>query len=187
MVLPRKKIAWMQNFADIEAIKSKILVYPTDTVYGLGCNAENQVLVERIYAIKGREKKKPLSVIAPGKKWILEHCVVSEEIIDKYLPGKYTLILKKKDKKFLALVSAGPTLGVRIPATRIGRLVEQAKVPFVATSANPAGARPPKMLSELHEEIKQAADIVIDGGTLPGIPSTLVDCTGRKERIIERS
>lgn len=187
MVPPKKKIAWMQNFADIESIKSKILIYPTDTVYGIGCNAENIVLVERLYAIKGRDEKKPFSVIAPGKNWILDNCVVSKETIDKYLPGKYTLILKKKDKKFLEIISRGATLGVRIPANRFSRLVEQAKVPFVTTSANPSGARPPKSLAEMHGEIKDAADIVIDSGILPGIPSTLVDCTGKKEIIIERA
>lgn len=186
MVLPKKKIAWMQNFADIEALKSKIILYPTDTVYGIGCNAENELLVERIYTIKGRDKKKPFSIIAPGKAWILEHCIVSKEILDKYLPGKFTLILKKKDKKFLHLVNDGPTLGVRIPASRFGRLVEEVRVPFITTSANPAGARAPKSIAEVHDEMKEAVDIVIDGGNLPGIPSTIVDCTGQKEHIIER-
>lgn len=187
MVPPRKKLAWMKNFADIGAIKNSILIYPTDTVYGIGCNAENNLLVERIFAIKGRAREKPMSVIAPGKNWILEHCIVSRETIDKYLPGKYTLVLKKKDKNFLKNVTVGqPTLGVRIPAHRFAKLVEEARIPFVTTSANRSGERAPRMLGEIPAEIRGMADIVIDDGTLDGKPSTIVDCTGEREVLIER-
>ena len=102
MAATKKKTAWMQNFADIEAIKSKVLIYPTDTVYGIGCNAENEMLIDRIFRVKGRDRNKPMSVIAPNKEWILEHCIVSREIIDKYLPGPYTILMKKKNADFLA-------------------------------------------------------------------------------------
>lgn len=188
MVSPRKKLAWMKNFSDIEAIKSKIIIYPTDTVYGIGCNAENELLVDRIFEIKGRDRKKPLSVIAPGKEWIMKHCVVSREILDRYLPGQYTLILKKKDKNFLKEATAGtPTLGVRIPAHPFSKLVEKAGIPFVTTSANRAGEKPPKSLPEIPDEIKNAADIVINGGELPGVPSAIVDLRSSKESIVERT
>lgn len=188
MVSQPKKLAWMQNFRDLEAINSKVIVYPTDTVYGIGCNAENERLIERVFAIKGRDRKKPMSVIAPGKEWILEHCEVSREVIDKYLPGKYTLLLKKKDANFLKYATAGSTtLGVRIPAHRISKLVEMARIPFITTSANISGEKPPKRASDISAEIKNAADIVIDGGELPGIPSTIVDCRGEEAVLIERA
>ncbi len=188
MVPPRKKFAWMKNFSDIDAIKSKILVYPTDTVYGLGCNAENEILVDRIFEIKGRDRKKPLSVIAPGKEWITQHCVVSREILDKYLPGPYTLLLQKKDRNFLKEATAGaPTLGVRIPAHPFSKLVEKAGIPFVTTSANISGEKSPKNLSEIPDEIKNAADMVIDGGALSGVPSAIVDLRSGKEVIVERA
>ncbi len=184
---PKKKRAWMKNFADIESIRSRVLIYPTDTVYGIGCNAEKEVLVNRIFEIKGRGAKKPMSVIAPGKEWILKHCIVSQKIIDKYLPGKYTLLVKKKDKDFLNAATAGmPTIGVRIPAHRFSRLVEKAGVPFVTTSANPSGWGAPKALSEIPVSLKGAVDIVIDGGELDGTPSTLVDCTWKKDVVVER-
>jgi len=188
MVAPKKKTAWMQNFADIEAIKSKVLIYPTDTVYGIGCNAENEMLIDRIFSIKGRDKKKPMSVIAPDKKWILENCIVSKDILDKYLPGPYTLLLKKKDAGFLKYATAGAsTIGVRIPAHRISKLVEEAGVPFITTSANISGEKSPKTLSEIPDEIKKAVDIMVDGGALSGIPSAIVDCRNGAEVIIERA
>lgn len=188
MVPKPQKLAWMKNFADVEAIRSKIIIYPTDTVYGIGGNAENRMAVEKIFAIKGRDRKKPLSVIAPGKEWILRHCLVSPETIDKYLPGNYTLLLKKKDREFLGFATAGsPNIGVRIPAHRFSKLVEEAGVPFITTSANPSGGKAPKSLSEIPGEIRDAANIIIDGGELPGVPSTIVDCTGAEEVIVERA
>ncbi|MBU4452418.1 MAG: threonylcarbamoyl-AMP synthase [Nanoarchaeota archaeon] len=177
----------MKNFADIKAIKTKVIIYPTDTVYGIGCNAENFMLIERVFAAKGRDMKKPLSVIAPDKDWILAHCVVSREIVDKYLPGKYTILLKKKDSKFLALATSGSdTIGVRIPAHRISKLVERARIPFITTSANRSGEKAPKTLSEIPKDLKDAVDLIIDGGEILGIPSTLVDCRSGKDILIER-
>lgn len=178
----------MKNFADIEAIRAKILIYPTDTVYGIGCNAEKETLVEKIFAIKGRDKKKPMSVIAPNKEWILEHCIVSREILDKYLPGKYTLLVKKKNQKFLNLATAGSgTIGIRIPAHRVSKLVEKAKVPFITTSANISGERAAKSILEVPNEVIESADIVIDDGELSGVPSTIIDCRSGQQIIIERA
>ncbi len=142
-----QKLAWMKNFADVESLKTKVVIYPTDTVYGIGCNADNVLLLERVFAAKGRDRKKPLSVIAPDKDWIIKHCVVSRETLDKYLPGKYTLLLKKKDPKFLALATSGSgIIGVRIPSHRISKLVEEARIPFITTSANRSGEKSPKSL-----------------------------------------
>ncbi len=102
------------DFVD-EIKKGSVFVYPTDTIYGLGCDAGNSESVASIKKIKCREVGKPMSVIAPSVEWIKEHCDVADELIEKYLPGPYTLILKKKDVNFLRDVSAGDSLGVRIP------------------------------------------------------------------------
>ncbi|VVB61731.1 Threonylcarbamoyl-AMP synthase [uncultured archaeon] len=188
MVLPPKKRAWMQNFADLEAIRHKVMIYPADTAYALGCNAEEDIHVERIFALKDIiSRRKPLPVIAPGKGWILENCVVSEELLDRYLPGRYSLILQKKNPNFLNLATTGlPTIGVRIPATRIAKLVEDAGVPFIATVANKFGGPAPKILSEVPEEIRKGVDLIVENGELAGELSTLVDCTGTVETIIAR-
>ena len=188
MAKAQQKIVWMKTFADIEAVMTKVLIYPTDTVYGIGCNAEKEMLVEKIFALKGRDRKKPLSVIAPNKEWILAHCAVSREMLDKYLPGKYTLLLKKKDPKFLSVATAGSdTIGVRIPAHRFSKIVERARIPFITTSANMSGEKASKSLSEIPREVKDYADILIDDGVLSGIPSTRVDCRSGSEIILERA
>ena len=77
-----------------EILNGKIFVYPTDTIYGLGCNALDGASVNKIKKMKGRDKDKPISVIAPSIDWIRENCIVDFDL-HKYLPGPYTLILKK--------------------------------------------------------------------------------------------
>ena len=90
-------------------LNGKIFIYPTDTLYGIGCNAMNKASVEKIREIKGRDKK-PFSVIAPNIFWIKDNLIVDCDL-EKYLPGPYTVILKKKDPTFLKHVAEGDTLG----------------------------------------------------------------------------
>ncbi len=151
-----------------------IFIYPTDTVYGIGCNAENESSVSRIKLIKAREKEKPLSIIAPSKQWIKENLITEKIEIDKYLPGSYTLILWKKDKSFLAHVSSSDTLGVRIPDNDFTKLIEKAGVPFITTSVNLSGEPPASKVTEIKTDILGNVDIVLDGGQLPGTPSTII-------------
>ena len=84
--------------------QGKLFIYPTDTIYGIGCDATNKTAVAKIKKLKARDKDKPLSIIAPSKAWIKEKCIVDTDL-DKYLPGPYTLLLEKKDKNFLSHVS----------------------------------------------------------------------------------
>ncbi|MDP1695754.1 MAG: L-threonylcarbamoyladenylate synthase [archaeon] len=165
----------------IKAIKSgEVFVYPTDTVYGLGCNALNINSVSRIKLIKSREKEKPLSVIAPSKSWIKENLIIDKIDIDKYLPGPYTLVLWKKDKNFLLHVSASDTLGIRIPNNDFTKLVEKAGVPFITTSVNLSGEKPAASFFEIKTEIINSVDITLDGGTLPGTPSAIIMPDGKE-------
>ncbi len=188
MVQASLKVVPMENFSDIDVLKTGVIIYPTDTVYGIGCNAENEKLIERIFAIKERDRKKPMSVIAPGKEWILKNCIVSKEILDKYLPGKYTLLLIKKDPEFLAAATAGSnTLGVRIPAHPFSRLVRKAGISFITTSANLSGQKPAKSISEIPEKVLDAVDLIIDGGRLEGIPSAIVDCRSGEGVVVKRA
>lgn len=165
----------------IDWIKAgKLFIYPTDTIYGLGCNALNEESVSRIKLIKAREKEKPLSLIAPSKEWINENLTADKIDIDKYLPGQYTLILYKKDKNFLKHVSSSDTLGVRIPDNDFAKLVEKAGVPFITTSVNLSGEKPASSLFEVKTEILSNVDIVLDGGILPGTPSTIIMPNGEE-------
>lgn len=159
----------------VEDIKNgAIFIYPTDTIYGLGCDAGNIESVKLIRDIKYRDTNKSMSVIAPSKEWIKEHCIVDDELMDKYLPGPYTLILKKKNADFLSEVSFNDLLGVRIPDCEFTELVERAGVPFITTSVNFTGESFAVKISDIDSKILDTAEIVIGVGKLDGRPSTLI-------------
>lgn len=159
----------------IEDIKNgAIFIYPTDTIYGLGCDATNPESVKLIKKIKYKEKDKPMSVIAPSVAWIKENCIVDDALLDKYLPGPYTLILKKKDPEFLKEVSANDSLGIRIPDSEFTELVEKTGRPFITTSVNFTGEPFAIKISDIPPAILDMVDIIIGVGTLDGRPSTLV-------------
>lgn len=159
----------------VEDIKhGAVFIYPTDTIYGLGCDATNEDSVALIKELKYRDKDKPMSVIAPSKDWVKKHCEVTDEEIEKYLPGPYTLILKKKDVDFLSQVASEDTLGIRIPDCEFTELVKKAGVPFITTSVNFAGEPFAVKISDIDHDIIDKADIVIGVGELDGLPSTLV-------------
>ncbi len=161
--------------------KGSVFVYPTDTIYGLGCNAENPESVQRIRGIKWTQH--PFSVIAPSKEWIMKNMVIRHsEYLDK-LPGPYTLILEKK-APILKAASRLNTLGVRIPAHPFTLVVQEAGVPFVTTSANISGHDPIKSTAEIDEELKKRIDVVIEAGMLNNPPSTIYDLTGEEPKII---
>jgi len=159
----------------VEDIKNgAVVIHPTDTIYGIGCDATNEDSVRLIKEIKRQEKNKPMSVIAPSVSWIKKHCEVESDVIEKYLPGPYTLILKKKDKNFLKVASPNDLLGVRIPDCEFTKLVEKAGIPFITSSVNFSGEAFAIKISEIHKEILDKADIIIGVGKLDGRPSTLV-------------
>ena len=159
-------------------LQGKIFIYPTDTVYGLGCNAENKESVEKIRQIKERDNK-PLSIIAPSVNWIKNNCKISEKeknLIEKYLPGPYTLILEKKNPEFLNHVSDLSSLGIRIPDCDFSKYVEKAGIPFITTSVNLSGQPFLLSLNDLKENIKNQVDIIIPGNEnkMTGKPSSLI-------------
>ena len=164
------------NSDEQEIIKSikenKILIYPTDTIYGLGCNALNHGAVEKIRKIKKRDLK-PFSIIAPSIKWIKDNFIIDVSL-KKYFPGPYTVILKKKNFEFMKWVSILDTLGIRIPAHPFTKVIQKSKLPFITTSLNISGQPHMTNPKNISEEIKNKVDIIIDQGILSGKPSTLV-------------
>ena len=135
-----------------DILDGKIFIYPTDTIYGVGCDATNKQSVEKIKQIKQRDRDKPLSIIAPSKEWIKENCIVDVDL-DKYLPGPYTIILKKKDKEFLSNVSETDSLGIRIPDHKFTKEIQKSKIPFITTSVNLSGQPFITKISDISKEI----------------------------------
>lgn len=162
--------------------KGGIIVFPTDTVYGMGGDATNEKVAERIYEIKQREGK-PLAVIMSGLDMIMKWCELYEEsgkIIMEYLPGPYTFILKLKKGKTLACQKE--KIGVRVPNHFfLRKLVENFGKPIIATSANISGEKDAICFEEIDKRILKAMDLGIDGGkTVLEQASTVVDLVDRK-------
>jgi len=169
-------------------INGAVFIYPTDTIYGIGCDARDSKAVKKIRKLKGRVSN-PFSVIAPSFDWIKENCIVtkeSEEWLEK-LPGAYTLIFKLKKADCVAKeVNPGlKTLGIRIPNHWIRKLVAEAEVPIVTTSVNRANEDYMTSLEDLEPSIKSGVDFVLYEGKKEGKPSKLVDLAG-KAMVIER-
>lgn len=164
---------------DIKA--GKVFIYPTDTIYGLGCDATNAEAVKRIREIKKREEK-PFLIIAPTFEWILENCFVNpeqEKIMRDKLPGPYSFFLKFKNKNVLAYKDIVPiddgTIGVRLINHPFQKIVEQFGKPFVTTSVNITGQERATSLENIPEEIKQKVDRIIYEGVKDGAPSTRIN------------
>lgn len=157
-----------------EILAGKLFIYPTDTLYGIGCDATNEKSVNKIKNIKARDKDKPLSIIAPSIEWIEKNFIVDVDL-EKYLPGAYTIILKKKNSEFLKWISLGDSIGIRIPANEFTKEIQKTGVPFVTTSVNLSGEPFALKLEDIKKEIIEAIDYVIESEEkLSGIPSTLI-------------
>ncbi len=163
-------------------IADKLVVYPTDTLYGLGCNALSKEAIGKIYSLKSREKRKPLSVIMANKEMIDEYCELSQEqkeMLAKMLPGPYTFVVNLK-KKMPATNTE--KIGIRVPSHFFMRTVSKRLwLPIVATSANISGEKEALTLEEVSEEVKQKSDLLLDGGkTIYSKPSTVIDLVEKK-------
>ena len=181
------------NYRKTEILKKinegKLFIYPTDTIYGIGCNALNKDAVKKIREVKGRPNH-PFSIIAPSKEWIHENCVVSREAkewIEK-LPGAYTLVLKLKNKGAVSEeVAPGlDSVGIRMPDHWFTKAVGEINAPVISTSANLVGEDYMTSIDDLHTDIKSKMDFMIYEGDKKGRPSTIVDLTEDKKKIISR-
>jgi len=181
MILTKKEFLEKINEKGfIEKLSKSIFIYPTDTIYGIGCNALNEKAVQRIRDIKLRESK-PFSVIAPSKQWIHDNCIINSQIKEqlKKLPGSYTLIMKLKNKKVVAhSVNMNlDTLGIRIPDHWLRDVVAKLKFPVVTTSVNLSNQQHMISLKNLNLDIKQKVDFIVYEGQKNGKPSTVINCT----------
>ncbi|MBI4151856.1 threonylcarbamoyl-AMP synthase, partial [Candidatus Woesearchaeota archaeon] len=158
--------------------KGAIFVYPTDTIYGIGCSALNAKSVQTIRKIKNRPDT-PLSIWAPSKEWIREYCVVSptaQKWLEK-LPGPYTLILPCKPYFSLPneVIGDAATIGVRLPDHWFHEIVQECAFPIITTSANKHGEPFMTKLENLDEEIQKKVEFMVYEGEKEARPSILVN------------
>jgi L-threonylcarbamoyladenylate synthase len=154
-----------------------VVVFPADTVYGLACDPASRPAVERLYALKRRSLEKPSAVMFFELEAALEALPElgerTRQAMRRLLPGPVGLLLPNPARRFALACGSDPsTLGVRVP--RLARFAGLAR-PVLQSSANLAGGPDARRLGEVPEMIRAAADLVIDGGELPGTPSTMVD------------
>ena len=154
-----------------------VAVFPADTVYGLACDPRDGAAVERLYALKGRPPTKPAAVMLFDVDLALAEVPEvgprTRAALERLMPGRVTVLLPNPAERFpLACGPAPGTLGLRVP--RVAALAG-VRVPVLQSSANLAGGADASRLDDLPEAIRAGADLVIDGGDLPGTPSTVVD------------
>ena len=175
----------------IAALRSGLpVVLPTDTVYGLAANPYTEESVRRAYRLKGRDDRQPSALVASDVDMLLE-CLPELRgrvglILRALLPGPLTLVVPNPARRFRWLTgSRADTIGVRVP-----RLPEPAAEAVsgagavMATSANLPGGPDPARLEDVPAQILEGCAVAIDGGDLPGVPSTVIDLTGESPKVL---
>ena len=169
-------------------IKGEIIVYPTDTIYGLGADIFNEEAVEKIFKIKKRPKDQPISIAVSSIDDLKKIAVLNDaalKIAEKFLPGKITLILKKKEIISDTLLSGTDSIGVRIPNNKTALEILKNFGPMTCTSANIHKQPTPTVISEINMLFKQSGiEVYLDEGPLENKPSTIIDLTSGQYKII---
>jgi L-threonylcarbamoyladenylate synthase len=154
-----------------------VAVFPADTVYGLACDPDAADAVERLYALKRRAPDKPAAAMFFDADRALQQLPELGErtrrALTRLLPGPVTLLVPNPRHRYPLACGADPdTLGLRVPDLPV---LQAVAVPVLQSSANHAGGRDPRSLDDVPDEIRRGADLVLDGGELPGTPSTVID------------
>ena len=159
--------------------RGAIVVYPTETFYGLGALARDEAALERLARAKLRPVGKPLPLLAADLAQVEEVAVLTgraARLAAALWPGPLTLVLPARPGLPAAITAGTGTVGVRVPGSAVARaLARAAGGALVSTSANPSGGTPPSRAAELDPALRARVDHVLDGGTTPGgLPSTVV-------------
>jgi L-threonylcarbamoyladenylate synthase len=165
-----------------------LVVYPTETVYGLGCDPFNVEAVKRILKVKNN-RNKPLPVLASSIADVDKVAFVSpngRKLAAKFWPGPLTIVFPKKPNFPDAVTLGLDSVGLRIPANDVAlHLIRLSGGLLIGSSANRTGEEPPWAVQEISGELKEMVDVVLDGGVAAqGMPSTVADLTSEKPRIL---
>lgn len=171
------------------------VVYPTDTLYGLGANALNEIAVRKVFRIKDRSFSKPLPMIVRNIKWAEELVHIkprNREVMSKVWPGAVTIVLDKKEIVPNALTAEANTVGLRVPDhVFVDKLLAKFGYPLTSTSANISGEEGTGDINKIIEVFSNSIikpDLVIDAGVLPKAdPSVVLDLTSDKPKILRIS
>jgi tRNA threonylcarbamoyl adenosine modification protein (Sua5/YciO/YrdC/YwlC family) len=167
-----------------------IIIYPTDTVYGMGCSVEDKNAIERIYLLKRQRQDRPFSFVCSDLTHISEYAHVSNaafKVMKHLIPGPYTFILTAAKMKQLPkiLVSKRKTVGIRVPNSRVTLdLVEELGHPILSTSVSDEDG---KLLNDpelIIDKFNNQVEMIVDGGVLTSDPSSVIDLTDEEPKVV---
>jgi tRNA threonylcarbamoyl adenosine modification protein (Sua5/YciO/YrdC/YwlC family) len=165
-----------------------IIIYPTDTVYGLGCDVSRQEAIDRIARIKGRDPHKPFSFVCAGLSEVSLYARIPDpayRIMKRCLPGPYTFVLRGTKQIPRGLRSRQKTVGVRIPDHPVpGELISRLGRPIVSTSANRSGETVIMDPADPENSLVDEVDLVLSCGPLPVVASTVVSFTDDQAELL---
>ncbi len=172
----------------VEALEEgKLISYPTDSTYGIGCDIFNKRAVEKVYDLKGKDRKKPVSVICSDISTLSQYAVISNvafRILRRLLPGPYTFILPATPLVPKVMLTPRKTVGVRIPDVRIvDEIVEALDRPLISTSASLVDGTILNDPHDIEKRFRGRIEIVIEG-PCPAEPSSIIDLTEEEPAII---
>lgn len=170
--------------AAVDALRAgELVVYPTETVYGLGADALDAAAVERVYDAKDRDRSKPVSMAVSDLATAREYVSLTRrerQFCERFLPGPVTVVVERRPVVPDALTAGRDRVGVRIPDHDLALALLEEFDPVTATSANRSGNPGARRVPEVDDRIHDAATVVLDGGTTPGGGSTVVDVSAGK-------
>jgi L-threonylcarbamoyladenylate synthase len=166
-----------------------VVVFPTDTIYGIGCDPYNDAAVKRIFRIKGRDEKKPLPVLAYSARDAEKLIALGRTgmaLAKKYWPGALTIVAPITDNRISPIVTAGSmNLAARVPANRCVLLLLKHCKYLVGTSANLSGQKSLRSVKEVLDSGLAGFDALLDGGAVEkGVESTIVDVAGATPKVV---
>ncbi len=172
----------------VEALRAgEVIAYPTDTVYGLGCDMTNKKAVDRLYQIKQMPASHPLAIICPDLSGIAKYAIVDNQayrVLRRFLPGPYCFILEATREVPRVLHLKRKTIGIRVPAHEVVcAVVRELGVPIISTTANRAGDEPNVDPSEIDDAFK-GLGLVLDAGGGGVVPTTVVDLTSSPPAVL---
>ena len=169
-----------------------VVVYPTDTVYGVGCRIDDTAAIRRIYDLKGRGMQDPLPVLLADPAQLEDYgrdlTPEARRLAREFWPGALTIIVRRSDAVPALVAGGGDTIGLRVPDHPLPRaLVQELGIAIVGTSANRHGAPSPVTAQQVAFDLGDAVDLILDGGRCPiGRESTVVDATTSHVRVIRQ-
>ena len=174
----------------IVALKAgNLIVYPTDTLYALGADIFNDGSVTKVFTVKKRPFSNPLSIAVADFEAISKIAYTNEfvkQVVERFLPGSLTIILRKKESVSRLVTGGLDNIAVRIPDNKIALKLLSAFGPLTVTSANVHGKKTPYVIKDIMMQFTTDILVYLDDGRLDAKPSTIVDLTLEKPRIVRK-